>query len=565
MTKRWEIAKSASKDFIKKFPEFSPLVLQLLYNRGLTTQTQIDEFFNPDYESDLHDPFLFSDMEEAVVRILKAAKNKEKVAVYGDYDADGVTATVLLVELLKKLGISGQVYIPDRRKEGYGLNKKSIEWLSLKKVSLIVTCDCGVSNYKEVEYAKAKGIDTVICDHHHIAHKLPKAYAVICAKKKEDKYPYKELTGVGVAFKLAQAIQSKPEAGLESGFEKWFLDLVCLGTIADIAPLLGENRTLVKYGLSILEKTQRLGLVALIKMAGINSEKLNTHSVGYLLVPKLNAAGRMNHANNAYKLIVAGTEAEAKKYARQLEKANRERQKIQGKIFEEVKDRVKDVKEKGIIFEADASWPAGIVGIVASKLVEEYSRPILLMEKDKEESTGSARSISGFNIIEAITQCSDILLEYGGHSMAAGFTLENKNLEEFKKRLEDLAKKKLKDEDLIPSVRIDVEITPKEINWELYEQIEKFAPFGGGNEEPVFSLKEMKIVDVLGVGFQQKHLKLKLADTENRVWQAIGFNFGEWKDKLKIGDLVDIAFELEEHEWNGKRELELKLVDLKLG
>lgn len=564
MQKRWQLAKPAPKDFIEKFPEYSPLVLQLLYNRGLTTQTQIDEFFNPDYEGDLHDPFLYSDMEKAVKRILKAAKNKEKVAVYGDYDADGVTSTVLLVELLQKIGISGQVYIPDRRKEGYGLKEKAIEWLASKGVSLIVTCDCGVSNYEEVKFAKKKGIEMIITDHHHIAHKLPKAYAVVCAKKEEDKYPFEELTGVGVAFKLAQAIQSRMGTDLESGFEKWFLDLVAIGTVADCAPLLGENRTLVKYGLSILEKTNRLGLQALMKTAGVNSEKLDSHTIGFLIGPRLNAASRMNHANNAYKLIMAKTKDEAEGYTRQLDQANRERQKIQEKIFDEVKDKVGEIaKEKMIVFEADPSWPAGVVGIVASKVVEEYSKPALLMEKDREESEGSARSVPGFDIIEAITQCSDLLLEYGGHSMAAGFTLENKNLEEFERRLENLAKEKLKDEDLIPCVKIDTEITPKEINWELYGQIEKFAPFGGGNEKPVFTLKEMKIVDLLGVGLKQKHLKLKLADAENKVWEAIGFNFGEWKNKLEIGNLIDIAFELEEHKWNGKRELQMKLVDLK--
>ena len=565
MQKHWQIAKPAPKDFLEKFPEYSPLVLQLLWNRGLNDQTLIDEFFNPDYESDLHDPFLFSDMEKAVDRILKAAQNKEKVAVYGDYDADGVTATVLLVELFQKLGISGQVYIPDRRKEGYGLNKEAILWLEKKGVSLIVTCDCGVSNFEDVELAKQKGIDVVITDHHHIARKLPKAYAVICAKKKNEKYPYQELTGVGVAFKLAQAIQSKLKSKLEPGFEKWFLDLVCLGTVADVAPLLGENRTLVKYGLSILEKTKRLGLLALMKTARVDQEKIDTHAIGFRMTPRLNAAGRMDHANNAYKLITAQTEGEAEKYARQLEETNRTRQKIQEKIFKEVKVLVEKMpKEERIILEADHDWRVGVVGIVASKAVEEYGRPVLLMEKDIKESMGSARSIPKFNIIEAIASCSDILLEYGGHALAAGFTLENKNINEFKKRLENLAREKLKDEDLISAIEIDAEINFDQISWELYEQIEKFAPFGGDNEKPVFALKKMKIVDLLGVGLKGKHLKLKLADLENKVWSAIGFNFGNLKDKLKIGNLVDIVFELEANQWNGNRELQLQLVDIKL-
>lgn len=564
MQKHWQIANPAPKDFIEKFPEYDPLVLQLLYNRNLTTQKQIDEFFNPDYETDLHDPFLFSDMEKAINRILEAAEKKEKVAVYGDYDADGVTATVLLVKLLQKLGISGQVYIPDRRREGYGLNKKAIEWLADKKVSLIITCDCGVSNYEEVEFAKKKNIDVIITDHHHIAHKLPQAYAVICAKKENDHYPFKELTGVGVAFKLAQAIQLKLKRQIESGFEKRFLDLVAVGTIADVAPLLGENRTLVKYGLSVLKNTPRLGLQSLMKIASINSEELDTHSIGYFIVPRLNAAGRINHANNAYKLIIVQNKEEAEKYSRQLERANRERQRIQEKIFKEVRNRVEKIsKKEKIIFEADPSWPAGIVGIVASKVSEEYSRPVFLIEKDKKESIGSARSVSNFNIIEAIAQCSDILLEYGGHSMAAGFTLENKNLEEFRKRLRDLAEKKLKNKDLIPSLKIDAEVKPFQINWKLYEQTEKFSPFGGGNEKPLFMLKGVRILDLMEVGLEKKHLKLKLADFNNRVWGAIGFNFSEWKNKLEVGNLIDIVFELEKNEWNGKIELQLKLVDLK--
>ena len=591
MQKRWQINSKAPNDFIKQFPEYPALVLQLLFNRNIRDQSAIDEFFNPDYEEGLYDPFLMKGMKRAVERIFKAVRNKEKIIVFGDYDADGLTSAAVLVKILEALGARPDVYIPDRAKEGYGLNLEAIRRFKELGVKLIITVDCGVSDFEEVELACQLGIEVIITDHHWVGEKLPRAFAILNPKQDDCQYPFKELAGVGVAYKLAQGLVYKlkacPEQSrrikneklkINEGFEKWLLDLVAIGTVADCVPLVGENRILVKYGLIVLGKTQRIGLKTLMKNAGIinnNHLPLTTYEINFVIAPRLNAAGRMDHANHAYKLLISESLEEAKQLSEKLEEKNYQRQKITEKIVREVKSRLSG-KEK-IIFEGNENWPVGVVGLVASKLVDEANCPALIFSKGKKQSIGSGRSIHSFNLIEAISRCSKHLCEFGGHRGAAGFTLDNSKLVDFKDQLEAIAGEEIQSENLVPVINIDAEINSEDINWNIYDQIAKFSPFGEGNPKPLFLVRNLKISQMRIVGNGGKHLKLKLTaqrggngniavssqDSLQKTFDAIGFSFGGCIKKINQGDLVDVVFELIADEWNGMRQLQLKIIDLK--
>jgi single-stranded-DNA-specific exonuclease len=565
MDKKWQIAPKINQSTKNKFPEINPIILQLLFNRGLGTQEKIDEFLNPDYGQDIHDPFLFRDMNKAVDRILKAIKKKEKIVVYGDYDADGVCATVLLAEVLKELGALPEVYIPYRNTEGYGLNDKAVEELSRSGTKLIITVDCGISNKNEIEKAKKNGIEVIITDHHYEPKELPKAFATINPKIHGEKYPFDDLAGVGVAFKLAQALL-KTEKNINQGFEKWLLDLVALGTVTDIADLLGENRTLVRYGLIVLKKTKRLGLLELLKAAQINPYEIDSRVIGYYLGPRLNAAGRLDHASTAYQLLITEDENEAKKIAQDLDGKNRQRQKMTKKIVQEALKQIGKIDEKKKLLTAiGESWPAGVVGLVAGKIADQYYRPTLIMERGEYEIIGSGRSIEEFNLIRALQKMEKYLSRYGGHAQACGFTMTNeKNLEKFRAELEKIVEEELKGKELYPKINIDLEIDLEEVNWDLYENTEKFEPFGEANQDPVFLAKNLKVVGIECVGQDGKHLRLQVNHNTRMVKKAIGFNFGYWSDKINVGDKIDMVFKLEVNQWNGSRELQLKVVDLKL-
>ncbi|MFH2104925.1 MAG: single-stranded-DNA-specific exonuclease RecJ, partial [Parcubacteria group bacterium] len=546
--KTWQVAKKAPRSFVSKFPEFDVRTSQLLYNRGLDTQEKVDEFFNPDYSQDLFDPFLLKDMDRAVERIEQAVKKKERVGIFGDYDADGVTSSVLLMELFRDaLGLTGQVYIPDRVSEGYGLNNKAIDWLADKKVDLIVTCDCGVSNKKEIDYARKKGIDVIVTDHHHVAHKFSRQYIVVDSKREGDKYPFKELAGVGIVFKLVQAIiKSKPDIlrpGVDERFVKRALDLVTIGTIADCSPIISENRTLVKYGLDILRDSERVGLRALFEVAGVERDKVDTEAVGFFLAPRINAAGRLDHANVAFKLFTTQTMAEAQNYAQQLQQTNYQRQRVTDKIFRAARTQIKDdVAKNKILLAKGQDWPLGVVGIVAGKLTEEFFRPTLVLEEGKKQCTGSGRSIEQFNLIEAIISCEDILLEFGGHKMAAGFGLKKENVDKFYQRLQKLAEEQIKDEDLVPTLALDAELDIKKVDWDLYNSLLRFQPFGADNRQPLFVVPGVYIQDVRQIGKQGKHLKMKVSDQEATISRdVIGFGLGKFATEIAKGDKIDLA------------------------
>lgn len=546
-----------------------PLILKILSQRGIKTDEGVNNFLNPDYERDIHDPFLFLEMEKAVKRIKQAREKKEKVAIFGDYDADGVTSTAIIKETLDEIGISSFIYIPDKKIEGYGMNSGAVKKFRQKKVKLIITVDCGISNAEEIEEANGCGIDAIIIDHHHIPRQLPRAHAIINHQMENSGYPSKILAGVGVTFKVAQAIYKTflPEKKEQL---KWLLDLVAIGTVADCVPLLGENRALVKYGLIVLSKTRRIGLREIFSVARLMIDENNipdTYNISFQIAPRINSAGRMDHANAAYNLIMEKSQIKARNLALELESNNQQRQKVTEKVVQEVKILAENsFKDKKLIFAVGEHFPIGVVGLVAGKISEVFNKPAAVLQKGEKESQGSFRSIPRVNIIEAIEKCADLLVKFGGHSQAAGIRIVNENLEKFYEKLNSIIRKELEGKDISPEIEIDAEINLDEIDFQLIEGLQKMEPFGEGNRQPVFLSRNLTVNETALVGNGEKHLKLFLR-SENKspkIYGAIGFNFAKDFREIKIGDKIDAVFNLKEDEWNGSKKIQLKLIDIKL-
>ncbi|MBU2028929.1 single-stranded-DNA-specific exonuclease RecJ [Patescibacteria group bacterium] len=569
MEKEWKIKHQETLDFKKIAGEYHPVILKLLGNRGFQNSEEIKKFFEFDYDTDIGNPFVFFEMEKAVKRIIIAKEGNEKVAIFGDYDADGVTASALLFETLSYLGFTQVItYIPDRQIEGYGMNKEALNFLQKEKVNLIITVDCGITNREEVALAKERGIDVIITDHHHVPEELPEALAIINPQKENSGYGFKNLAGVGVAFKLAQALYQKIDSeNIEK--LKWLLDLVAIGTVADCVPLLGENRVLVKYGLVVLSKTRRAGLLEMFKVGRIKigeNDFPDTHKIAFQVAPRINAAGRMDHANFAYNLILEKDRVKACDLALEIEAKNQQRQKITGEIVREVKILAEGpFKDKELIFAESEHWPVGILGLVAGKVADEFNKPTAVFQKQENEMVGSLRSIPQINIIEKIEKCSKLLEKFGGHAQAAGVTLKKENFDSFYKKLSQLIAKELGGKKTYPTVEIDLEITSQDINWELLSEIRKMEPFGKENEEPVFLVRNLKIQEIRMVGNGSKHLKLSvMAEDSPKVFDGIGFGMGEkFSQIIKVGDKVDLVVNLQEDEWNGNRKIQLQIIDLK--
>ena len=548
-------------------PKLHPIVLQILLDRGFDSEEKINEFLFPSYEKGLFDPFLFSDMKKSLERIEKAREDKELVAIFGDYDADGVTSSTILKEALDTLEIKSIVYIPDRKIEGYGMNIKAIEEFQNQKVSLIITVDCGITNIKEVERANEFGIDVIIVDHHHVPAKIPNALAVINPHQEKSIYPFAELAGVGVTFKFIQGIYQKffPEKMEQL---KWMLDVVSIGTVADCVPLIKENRVIAKFGLIVLSK--RIGLLELFRVARLEIDENNipdTRKISFQIAPRINAAGRMDHANTAFNLINEKNQVAARNLALELEANNQARQKATAQIVDEVRVLANNMfKEKKFIFAVGDHFPTGIVGLASGKIADEFNKPTAILNKGETESTGSFRSIPQINIIETIEKCSEFLVKFGGHSQAAGVTIKNENLSAFFEKLSEIIEKELKDKDVSPVIEIDAEILPKDLDFELTDGIKKFEPFGEGNEEPIFLMKNLLVEEIRKVGNGEKHLKLLLRanDGTPKIFEAIGFNMTNGFSHLKTGDKADFVFTISEDNWNGNKKIQLKLIDLKI-
>ncbi len=569
MLKEWKLKKNSltfSEEIKKKY---HPLILTLLAQRGIKTEKEIQRYFQANYEVDLSDPLKIVGMEKIVKRIIQAKERKEKIAIYGDYDADGVSSSAVLYKVLTGLGFDNKIlcYIPDRQTEGYGLNSKGLKYLQEKGVTLIITVDCGITNVQEVEEAKKLGITVIITDHHHIPAKIPDAYAVINPHINNSGFDFADLAGVGVAFKLAQALLAKANNSQKEQL-KWLLDLVAIGTIADCVPLLGENRVLAKYGLLVLSKTKRAGLLEMFKVGRINISENNipsAHQVSFQIAPRINAAGRMDHANVAYNLLIEKNTVLARELALELESKNTQRQKITGEIFQEVKSLVsKHFQKRNFIFAESPHWPVGLLGLVAGKITEEFKKPTLIMQHQEKEIVGSLRSIPEVNIIEKLEECQDLLTKFGGHPQAAGISIKPENLTKFSQKMTQLIEKELAGKKIISHIEVDSEIKAEDINWELVNDLKKMEPFGVGNPEPVLVIRNMIIEEVREIGSTKKHLKFLLKTSNNSsIWEAIAFSLASKFPNLKKGDKIDIAFNLQENEWNGQKKIQLNIIDLK--
>jgi single-stranded-DNA-specific exonuclease len=561
--KRWLVRDPAPREFIASQP-FSPVVATLLHQRNLRDDASIRAFLQSDYRTGLHDPLLMKDMDAASARIAQAIASGEQMAVYGDYDTDGVTSVALLMQVLPALGGRLRPYIPHRTREGYGLNHEAIETLAADGTSLLITVDCGISNLHEVARAKALGLDVIVTDHHTPPPQLPEALAVVNPKQPGCAYPYKQLVGVGIAYKLVQALVRQglrlPLKGRE------LLDVVAVGTVTDMGPLNGENRVLVKHGLDALNSTARPGLRALISAAGLKAGQVTSTDIGFGLGPRINAAGRLDDAIRSYQLLLASDFAEATRLAQELNSTNRQRQELTKQVQAQARAQAQaeGLLKRRVVLIAGEGFPAGVVGLVAGRLVEEWGRPVLLLERGAEHSVGSARSIPDFNIIEALSACSELFVRFGGHSMAAGFTIANERLAELDARLQELAAAQLNEELLTPRLDIDAEVPLKELNWDLLRALQALEPFGQANQMPVLMSSRAQVLAARAIGSDGQHLKLKIGNGNGLPpLDAIAFRLGHLAEPLTRHPIIDIAYSLEEHVWNGERSLQLNVKDFR--
>jgi single-stranded-DNA-specific exonuclease len=546
-----------------------PRLANLLYSRGLENEEELKKFLSPSYETDSFDPFLFAEMEKVVERVALAVARKETVVIFGDYDADGVTSSAILQKTFEDLGVDCFVYIPDKKVEGYGLNGKAIESFKQRNASLIITVDCGITGIEEVEIARNLGIDVIITDHHHVPENVPKALAIINPHQKGCNYPFKDLAGVGVAFKVVQAIYQRLMSDkLEQ--TKWMLDLVAIGTIADCVPLLGENRLFVKYGLIVLSKNRRVGLRELFIVGAINIDENtvpDTKKVSFYIAPRINAAGRINHANLAYDLVVEQNVAMARDFALELEASNTQRQKITEEVVKEVKNIAENLyKDKKFIFAVGEHFPIGVVGLVAGKIVQKFNKPTAIFQKGEEFCKGSFRSIPQINIIETIGQCQELLVRFGGHAQAAGVTVRNDKMQAFEEKMNSLIEKQLEGIDMTPEIMVDGELFATDVDFELVEGLEKLKPFGQENEEPIFLLKDLIVREKRALGSGNRHVKFFLSplDGSPKIFEAISFNGYEKFEHLKLDEQIDILCNVQKDEWNGNKKIQFMLIDARL-
>lgn len=561
--KRWVVSEAAPPELAARLGR-GQVVATLLYQRGLRDPETVASFLDADYRGGLHDPLMMKGMPEASARIARAIGAGEPMVVYGDFDTDGVTAVTLLMQAITAMGGSIRPYIPHRVREGYGLNGEAIEHLAAEGVRLLITVDCGISNIAEVERAQALGLDVIVTDHHHPPATLPRALAVVNPKQPGCAYPYKQLVGVGIAFKLVQAlVRQGVSLGALRGRD--LLDVVALGTVTDMGPLDGENRVLVKAGLKAINATQRPGLRALIRAAGLAEGQVDATAIGFMLGPRINAAGRLDDAVSAYDLLLAEDFATAQRLADELNQTNRQRQELtkQVQAAAQAMAEASGKHKRRIVVIDGEDFPAGVVGLVAGKLVEEWARPVLLIERGAALSRGSARSIRGFNIIDALTTCKDLFVRFGGHSMAAGFTIASELLPELDARLQELGNEYLRDDMLVPTLDIDADIALSELNWGLYQELAQLEPFGQANPQPTFMSRRVKVVDARAVGKDGRHLKLRVAENGSPPVDAIAFRLGHLAGPLLKHPHVDIAYALEANVWNNERSLQLNIKDLR--
>lgn len=534
---------------------------ELLEKRGLKNKTEREAFLHPDYKK-LGDPFLLPDMKKAVARLKSAKTKKEQVVVYGDYDIDGLSATTLLLDAFSQFGLRVSSFIPSRFDDGYGLSKEAIERLAEGDAQLIVTVDCGSLSVDEVAYAKKLGVDIIVTDHHNLGDTLPDAVAVINPKRDDHMYPFRDFSGVGVAFGLVRAMQLKMK-GLESGHEKWLLDLVALGTICDIVSLTGENRVLAYWGLKVMSQTRRPGLRALMAVALIKPNELTARSLGFGLGPRLNASGRLETAQLSLDLLTANDNSEALKLAQRLDNMNVARRKDQTKIFNEAVTQAGSFSDHDVLVLSNPNWSHGIVGIVASKIVEKFHKPAFVLQEVDGETKGSARSFGDFSVGEAIIYSNEHIIKGGGHSLAAGVTLQTTKIDDFRVSVNTYyASLKLNDQKahLLPKAEIELE-NLSEINETLVNDIAQLEPFGQDNPQPVFAIRRLKVDSVRTMGDAKQHVKLRLKDSIGNSAEFLAFSAPEHYF-VDIGEMVDVWCTIDINEWQGRRNVEGRLLEV---
>jgi single-stranded-DNA-specific exonuclease len=550
------------------------IVAELLVQRGITTYEEAERFFRPKYEH-LHDPYLMNDMDKAVERILVAIKGNEKILVYGDYDVDGTSAVALVFSYLEKFSSNIDFYIPDRYSEGYGVSIKGIDYAVDNDVKLIICLDCGIKAHEEILYAKQKGVDFIVCDHHLPSDTLPEAWAVLDPKRVDSTYPYKELSGCGIGFKLVQAIQKEKNRPFEEILN--YLDLVAISIAADVVPLTGENRVLAYYGLKVINKRPRVGIEAILSYSNIKHEanskdyfsrKLIISDLVFLVGPRINAAGRMESGRKAVELLKSANREEVELIAKEIDENNKQRKDLDKQATEQAKEMLnasKDLASKKTTVVYGETWHKGVIGIVASRLIEQYYKPTIVFTKSNDLITGSARSVKDFDIYAAIESCSHLLTHFGGHKFAAGLSLPEKNLEEFKALFEKQVENSISDSQMVPEIEIDLEIELGNITPRLFRILKQFAPFGPENNIPIFCSKRL-----MDTGFARtvgsKHLKLSAVSREKSSFpfDCIGFGLAEYQKEVSKGSMFDICYQIDENDFQGKTSLQLNLKDLKI-
>jgi single-stranded-DNA-specific exonuclease len=569
MQKRWHISEPlieeqlAQKNAIVEEIKCPEMIAEMLVRKGISEIDEINNFFHPNLQN-VHDPFIFKDMKVAVERIIRAIKDQELITIYGDYDVDGTTSTSLLYLGLRKIGAIVDFYIPHRMIDGYGLSLSGVDQIKDNGSKLIISVDCGINAIEEVQQINKLEIDIIVTDHHNPKEILPDAYAIINPKMVTSDYPFKDLAGVGVAYKLLVAVYTMTDMDTTSLIDK-YVDLVALGTIADIVPLVGENRIFASIGLERLIKKQNIGLNALINIAGLSHKELNSSDIVFGIAPRINAAGRMGSALRAVELMVSEDEEQSDELAQIIERENSIRQQIDQRTFQEACDiidkKYKNMDDTSLIVVSSDGWHPGVIGIVASKLVEKFYKPSIMISFKDGVGSGSGRSIAGFNLFDALQSVEGYLETFGGHKYAAGLSVLVEYVDLLENRLAKYVKENITTEQLIPPLRIETKLELYEINENLLEWLNKFAPFGPGNMRPTFYTKEVMIVGFpYNVG--KNHLKLKVMKDGCNL-DLIGFNLGDFLPFLKKGSLIEIAYSLEFNTWQGRTSIQGKLKDIK--
>jgi single-stranded-DNA-specific exonuclease len=559
--RRWQICPPLPDDVLAQRhniafsgrQDITPLLVQLLHNRGIDDPAEFEPFLAAD-ERLTHHPLQLPDMDKAVTRTLRALLGDELIAVYGDFDADGITGTVLLMEGISKLDGRAVHYIPHRIDEGHGLNVPALKSLREQGVSLVVTVDCGISGDSEIDAGRKLGLDFIVTDHHETDGFPPQAVAAINPKRPDSTYPFTQLAGVGVALKFLQALFGATQ---KEGDWEDFLDLVALGTVADMVPLSGENRYLVRRGLEVLNESQRIGVRELVRCAGLEMGRLDEESIAYALGPRLNASGRMDHAITSYELLMTTSRTEARALAAQLESNNSDRQRLTMEVWANAREKLlQEGVDAPLLMAGGSVYPPGVVGVVAGKLADEFYRPAVVLQLDGDQARGSARSIPEFDILAALAECRELLTRFGGHRQAAGFMMRRDRTEDLHRRLVEIAGRELADVDLRPTTAIDSEVPLSALSGATYRMISMMAPFGQGNPAPTFLSRNVQVLESRKVGTNEDHLKLKLRDGR-AAWDAIAFNLAG----REMSSYLDIVYNLEQDDWNGRQLLQLNVAD----